>query len=134
VLPDDKSAVVRELQDQDHQVAMVGDGINDAPALMQSDVGIAIEAGTDIAIEAADIVLTGSQLTTLLEARGLARRSYRLTLTNVGIALVFNGVGVIAAISGLLQPVWAMVAMGLSVSLVLANSFAGRLLPKIEES
>jgi Cu+-exporting ATPase len=132
VLPDDKSAVVRDLQEQDRQVAMVGDGINDAPALMQSDVGIAIEAGTDIAIDAADIVLTGSQLTTLLEARGLARRSYRLTLTNVGIALVFNGVGVIAAVSGLLQPVWAMVAMGLSVSLVLANSFAGRLLPKTE--
>ena len=129
VLPDDKSAVVRDLQDQDRQVAMVGDGINDAPALMQSDVGIAIEAGTDIAIDAADIVLTGTQLTTLLEARGLARRSYRLTLTNIGIALVFNGVGVTAAVSGLVQPFWAMVAMGVSVSLVLANSFAGQLLP-----
>jgi Cu+-exporting ATPase len=134
VLPDDKSDVVRDLQGHDRQVAMVGDGINDAPALMQSDVGIAIEAGTDIAIEAADIVLTGAQLTTLLEARGLARRSYRLTLTNVGIALVFNGAGVIAAVSGLLQPVWAMVAMGISVSLVLANSFAGQLLPTADET
>lgn len=134
VLPDDKSEVVRELQDQDRQVAMVGDGINDAPALMQSDVGIAIEAGTDIAIDAADIVLTGAQLTTLLEARGLARRSYRLTVTNIGIALVFNGAGVIAAFSGLLQPFWAMVAMGLSVSLVLANSFAGQLVPNLSAS
>jgi Cu+-exporting ATPase len=134
VLPDDKSAVVRDLQDHDRQVAMVGDGINDAPALMQSDVGIAIEAGTDIAIEAADIVLTGAQLTTLLEARALARRSYRLTLTNIGIALVFNGVGVIAAVSGLVQPVWAMVAMAVSVSLVLANSFAGQLLPTSDET
>jgi Cu+-exporting ATPase len=132
VLPNDKSAVVRDLQEHDRQVAMVGDGINDAPALMQSDVGIAIEAGTDIAIEAADIVLTGSQLTTLLDARGLARRSYRLTLTNVGIALVFNGAGVLAAVSGLLQPVWAMGAMGVSVSLVLANSFAGQLVPSTD--
>jgi Cu+-exporting ATPase len=71
---------------------------------------------------------------TLVEACGLARRSYRLTLTNVGIALLFNGAGVIAAISGLLQPVWAMIAMGLSVSLVLANSFAGRLLPKTDRT
>ncbi len=131
VLPDGKSDVVRTLQEDNRQVAMVGDGINDAPALMQSDVGIAIDTGTDIAIEAADIVLTGSQITTLLDARGLARRSYRLTLTNVGIALLFNGAGVIAAVSGLLQPFWAMVAMGASVSLVLANSFAGRLIPTV---
>lgn len=129
VLPGDKAEVVRDLQEQDSQVAMVGDGINDAPALMQADVGIAIETGTDIAIEAADIVLTGSRLDTLIEARELAGRSYRLTFNNVMIALVFNGVGVLAAISGLLDPVWAMVAMGASVSLVLANSFAGRLVP-----
>jgi Cu+-exporting ATPase len=134
VLPADKSVVVRDIQERGRRVAMVGDGINDAPALMQSDVGIAIETGTDIAIEAADIVLTGSRLNALVEARGLAHRSYRLTATNVGIALIFNGVGVVAAISGLLQPVWAMVAMGLSVSLVLANSFAGRLVPKTERT
>lgn len=134
VLPGDKSAVVRDIQEHDHRVAMVGDGINDAPALMQSDIGIAIEAGTDIAIEAADIVLTGSRLNTLIEAQGLARRSYRLTVTNVGIALAFNGVGVVAAISGLLPPVWAMVAMGASVSLVLTNSFAGRLVSKTESA
>jgi Cu+-exporting ATPase len=132
VLPDEKSAVVRDIQQQDHRVAMVGDGINDAPALMQADVGIAIEAGTDIAIEAADIVLTGSRLSPLLDARELATRSYRLTIRNVGVALLFNGVGVVAAISGLLSPVWAMVAMGVSVSLVLANSFGGRLLSTSE--
>jgi Cu+-exporting ATPase len=132
VLPDEKSAVVRDIQQHKHRVAMVGDGINDAPALMQADVGIAIEAGTDIAIEAADIVLTGSRLSPLLDARELATRSYRLTVRNVGIALVFNGIGVVAAISGLVSPVWAMVAMGLSVSLVLTNSFGGRLLSRPE--
>jgi P-type Cu+ transporter len=128
VLPEDKAEVVRELQRGEYRVAMVGDGINDAPALMQADLGVAIGAGTDIAVEAADIVLTGDRLGTLVEARELARRSYRLTFTNVVLALIFNGVGVLAAISGLVRPVWAMLAMAVSVSLVLTNSFAGRLL------
>jgi len=83
VLPQDKAKAVRDLQQEGHRVAMVGDGINDAPALMQSDLGIAIGAGTDIAVEAADIVLTGDRLGTLVEARELAGRSYRLTFTNV---------------------------------------------------
>jgi Cu+-exporting ATPase len=133
VLPQDKAKAVRDLQQQGHRVAMVGDGINDAPALMQANLGVAIGAGTDIAVEAADIVLTGDRLGTLVEARELAGRSYRLTFTNVVLALIFNGVGVLAAISGLVAPVWAMVAMAVSVSLVLANSFAGRLLPYFAE-
>ena len=130
VLPEDKAAVVRELQERGFRVAMVGDGINDAPALMQADLGVAIGAGTDVAVEAADVVLTGDRLGTLVEARELARRSYRLTFTNVILALSFNGVGVLVAISGLVAPVWAMLAMAASVGLVLANSFAGQLLPK----
>ncbi len=130
VLPQDKVEAVQDLQRQGNRVAMVGDGINDAPALMQSDLGVAIGAGTDIAVEAADIVLVSGRLGTLVEARELARRSYRLTFTNVVLALVFNGVGVLAAISGFVQPAWAMLAMAVSVGLVLTNSFAGRLLPK----
>ncbi|MDP9440158.1 MAG: cation-translocating P-type ATPase [Actinomycetota bacterium] len=130
VLPEDKARVVRELQEEGFRVAMVGDGINDAPALMQSDLGVAIGAGTDVAVDAADVVITGDRLSTLVEARELAGRSYRLTFTNVVLALLFNGAGVLAAISGLVAPVWAMLAMAASVSLVLANSFAGRLLPK----
>lgn len=127
VLPGEKANEVRRLQRQGERVAMVGDGINDAPALMQADVGIAIGAGTDIALEAADVVLVGNRLDALVEARDLSRRSYRLTVTNVVLALAFNGIGVMAAITGMVEPLWAMVAMAISVSVVLGNSFAGRL-------
>jgi P-type Cu+ transporter len=130
VLPGQKAEEVRQRQHQGHKVAMVGDGINDAPALMQADVGIAMGAGTDIAIDAADIVLVGERLSALVEARELARRSYRLTATNVSLALGFNGIGVLAAVTGVVPPVWAMLAMALSVGVVLANSFVGRLLPR----
>jgi heavy metal translocating P-type ATPase len=127
VLPGQKADEVRRLQGQGVRVAMVGDGMNDAPALMQADVGIAVGAGTDIAIESADVVLIGERLWTLAEARDLAQRSYQLTLTNVILALTFNSIGVLAALTGLVQPVWAMVAMAVSVSIVLLNSFVGRL-------
>ncbi|GMQ89791.1 MAG: heavy metal translocating P-type ATPase [Gammaproteobacteria bacterium] len=130
VLPDEKADYVRGLQQQGMRVAMVGDGINDAPALMQADVGIAIGAGTDIAIESADIVLIGDRLGGVVDAFHIGRSSFRKTVQNVTLAFAFNGIGVPAAITGLVHPVLAMVAMAASVTTVLLNSFAGRLLPR----
>ena len=130
VLPDQKSERVRELQRQGHRVAMVGDGINDAPALMQSDVGIAIGAGTDIAIESADVVLMGDRLGGAMDAYAIGKSSFRKTVQNVVLAFAFNGVGVPAAMTGIVHPVMAMIAMAASVSAVLLNSFGGRLIPR----
>lgn len=125
VLPAEKAAAVRELQQSGTRVMMVGDGINDAPALTQADVGVAIGAGTDIAIEAADVVLMGDRLHAVAAAVEVGRNAYRKTAQNIGLAFAFNGVGIPLAMTGLVTPAWAMLAMVVSVSLVLANSFAG---------
>jgi len=128
VPPDEKREEIGRLQDDGHRVAMVGDGINDAPALTQADIGIAIGAGTDIAIESADIVLMGDRLGGVMDAYEIGKESYRKTRQNLIVAFSFNGIGVAAATTGLVHPVFAMIAMVLSVSAVLANSFGGQLL------
>ena len=128
VLPDDKREEVKKIQDGGGRVAMVGDGINDAPALTQADIGLAIGAGTDIAIESADIVLMGDRLGGVMDAYEIGETSYEKTKQNLIMAFSFNGIGVTAAVTGLVHPVFAMLAMATSVTLVLANSFAGQLL------
>ncbi len=128
VLPNDKANEVRKIQRQGYRVAMVGDGINDAPALMQADVGIAISGGTDIAIESADIILVGDNLGGVVDAYRIARSGYTKTIQNISLAFAFNGIGVPAAMTGLVHPVWAMIAMAASVTVILLNSFADRLI------
>ena len=130
VLPQDKADRVRAIQKQSGaRVLMAGDGINDAPALMQADVGMAIGAGTDIAIESSDVIVMGDRVGAIMEARTIGALSYRKTLQNLWLAFFFNGIGVPLATTGLVHPSWAMIAMAVSVSAVLANSFGARLLP-----
>jgi P-type Cu+ transporter len=123
-LPQHKAEIVRGLQ-ADACVAMVGDGINDAPALMQADIGIAMGGGTDIALESADIIILSNRLVALPEAREISRRSYAKMLQNVVLAFLFNGVGIPIAATGLIHPVWAMVAMAVSVTAIFINSLWG---------
>jgi Cu+-exporting ATPase len=126
VLPDGKAGLVRELQAGGAKVAMAGDGINDAPALMQADVGIALGSGADIATESADIIIVRDNISLVLTARGISRGSYRRVKQNVALAFTFNGIGIPLAATGLVYPVWAMVAMAASVTTIFINSIGGR--------
>jgi len=133
VLPHEKDHVIQQLQQQGQQVAMIGDGVNDAPALMRADVGIAIGSGTDVSMESADIILLSNKLDKIRLASALSRRTLRTIRQNIAMSITYNIIMVPLAMMAFITPLFAAIAMPISSLAVIGNAARIRTLFKDKE-
>jgi len=122
VMPADKDRVISELQAHGGRIAMVGDGVNDAPALIRADVGIALGSGTDVSMESADLVLISNELDNIRVASELSRRTLRTIRQNIGISILYNVIMVPLAMAAFVTPLVAALSMPVSSLLVITNA------------
>ncbi len=134
VMPADKDGVIARLQQSGQRVAMIGDGVNDAPALVRADVGIAVGSGTDVSIASADIVLIANELMPVHDAGRLARRTVRTIRQNIAVSIAYNSIMVPLAMAAMITPLIAAISMPLSSLAVIGNSARIRSLFRADKS